>query len=392
MLTFAFTLSIATSATVAAQGISAEQPRILNEKSLSFVIDEAFAVFDLTQQPITIRRLFGIDRSLAVSELSQGNRFVLINPHRLLFEEFGFVDTGEFLATTLQLSRRREAKAAINASTVQVSEHGYIALMSPGIPTEGVIVAGVSTAASDPQHKILLDLMSDGLVRFAIGTSELGQLTGVDAEAVAKASSETEVASGQMLINARSAAAIQRSVVNSGNVLAARRLVARNGSIRLEGESPVQASAKPHATWPSPQDAQDKSPTERVPPQNVSEEPAKAAAILTLPSPGGHPNEASVPDALSKRRDSAGLVEHEPHRSSPILSSKAKPVEPSLRPPRHVETKSNSTGNMKSKKSSHGARARQPQPQPLTAGQGVLPEWMKYLPKSESLSEGPAVP
>jgi hypothetical protein len=393
ILTFSLAISSVTSAAVTAQSTSADQPTILNPKSLSFVIDEATRFLGPIDQPIAVRRILGVDRSLVISELSQDNRFVLINPHRMLFEEFGFVDTGEFLATTLQLYGSRQAKAAISASTVQVSEHGYIALMTPGVTTEGIIVATVSTPSSDPQQKILLDLMSDGLIRYAVGQNELGQVTGVDGKALAKASAEGGThESGQMLINARSAADIQRSVVNTGNMPRARRIVVQNGSIRLEGESPIEASAKPRSTWPSPQQTDNKVVAQPAEPKNLSETERTAAARVNLPSAGTIPDKAPPPETHNRSKDRASVAQNQAKDRRPALASKAKPAEPPLLQARRAETDSGSKTNMKSKKLSPHARAHQPSPAPTTPGQGTLPEWMKYLPKSEGLTENPATP
>ena len=80
-----------------------EHRTILNQKSFSFVVDEISRLLGPREQPIALHRVLGIDQSLTMSRLSQDNRLVLINPHLVLFDDFGFVDTGEFLATTLRV-------------------------------------------------------------------------------------------------------------------------------------------------------------------------------------------------------------------------------------------------------------------------------------------------
>jgi filamentous hemagglutinin family protein len=370
-----------------------QQPTILNQKSLSFVVDEIIRFPGPREQPIALHRILGIDQSLAMSQLSPDNRLVLINPHRILFGELGFVDTGEFLATALRLYGRSGAEAAVGASSVHLSEHGYIALLTPGVTTEAVVIAAVTTAASDAEQKILFDLMSDGLIRYAIGESELDQFTGVDGKALAKASSERErleARPGQMLINARSAADIQRSVMNTGNLPRARRLVVQNGSIRLEGESPLEARVRPqsrqlfqrHADTKQLKGVQNTGMT-----QTETTDPAR---VNPMPS-GLSPDTARVAENKSRPTDSAFLLHKRFLKQPPAVASKANPSssEPTIE---RAESRSKSKGKTKIHKSSPHARAHQPKFAPSITSQGVLPEWMKYLPKSESADDSPAVP
>jgi hypothetical protein len=394
MLTITLVLCAVLPSTAAAQGKPVEHPTILNQKSLSFVIDEATRLLGPTEQSIALHRIVGMDHSLAISQLSQDNRLILINPHRTLFDEFGFVDTGEFLATTLQLDARREAKTAISPSTVHVSEHGYVALTTPGVTTEGVIVAGVSTAASDPQQKVLLDLMSDGLVRYAIGQSELGQLTGVDGKAVVQASSPAEMRPGHMLINARSAADIQRAVVNSGNVVRARRLVVQSGSIRLEGEKPMEAGVKvpsrplDHKHRDSVAGSQEVDP-KRGPKSGLTST-ARGSAMQSAP---GH--DVSRPtDSKHGRLDGRSGSHQSGLDRASAIAKKTNPNsnESAIQQTQRAKSKNTLKGKTKTHKSAPPTRAHKPAPAPLISSQGVLPEWMRYLPKIESDIDGPAIP
>ena len=387
-------LAIGVLAPSAAAQEKSQQPTILNQKSLSFVVDEIIRLLGPRDQPIYLHRILGIDQSLATSQLSEDKRRVLINPHRMLFDEFGFVDTGEFLATGLRLYGRREAEATVNASSVHVSEHGYIALVTPGVTTEAVVIAAVSTAASDAEQMILLDLMSDGLIRYAIGESELGQFTGVDGKALAKASSEGQslkARPGQMLINARSAADIQRSVINTGNLPRARRLVAQNGSIRLEGESPLEARVRPQSRQLFQKHAEAKQIHEDVKNTEMPQVKTTVPARIDPISSSSSLDAARIAENKSRAMNSALLLHKRLLSQPPALASKASPSSSELTIQR-AESRSGSKGKTKTHKSWPHARAHQPKSAPSIASQGVLPEWMKYLPKSESVADDPAVP
>jgi hypothetical protein len=58
---------------------------------------------------------------------------------------------------------------------------------------------------------------------------------------------------------------------------------------------------------------------------------------------------------------------------------------------RQAEGKSGSKGKMKTQHTSPLSRADQVQSAPWNSMPGGLPEWMKYLPKTES-TENPAIP
>jgi len=228
---------------------------ILNWNSFSFVTNEAVSLIQPSEYSIALNRIIGWDQSVVLGQLPSESQSVLINPHGNLPGKPVQINTGEFLATTLQLhtetpqgdrggSERnplKGLKAVVNSSTGHVSEHGYVALMAPGIETEGVIIANVAPAQSDSEQKVSLDLMSDGLIRYAISQRSLSQITGLDGKALVNAASNrgsTEAAGGQVILSARSAGDILSAVVNTGNASRARRLVNRGGVVRLESEDP----------------------------------------------------------------------------------------------------------------------------------------------------------
>ena len=389
------TLAMGVLTTTAAAQDQPEHRTILNQKSFSFVVDEISRLLGPREQPIALHRVLGIDQSLTMSRLSQDNRLVLINPHRVLFDDFGFVDTGEFLATTLRVRGNRDAEAAVSTSTVHVSEHGYIELMTPGVTTEAVVIAAVSTAPSDAEQKILFDFMSDGLIRYAIGESELDHFTGVDGKALAKASSDgerLEAGSGQMLMNARSAADIQHSVMNIGNVTRARRLVVENGSIRLEGESPLAASVR----WPSSslshENASSK-PLRKEFENKTAQAEIATAKVSPMASSSNH-DALHASDKKSTPMNSTSLLHKRLRSRPPAAANKPLPrsSEPTLQQAGRTEDKSGAKGKMKAQKSTPHARAQQPPSALSIPPQPVLPEWMKYLPKSEGTTDSPAVP
>jgi len=266
--------------------------------------------------------------------------------------------------------------------------------MPPGVTTEAVVIAAVSTAPSDAEQKILFDFMSDGLIRYAIGESELDHFTGVDGKALAKASSDEERLEGgpgQMLMNARSAADIQRSVMNTGNVTRARRLVVENGSVRLEGENPLAASVRrPSSSLPH-ENASSKRLHENLEKKASQTETATATVNPAL-SNSNHALRAS--EHKRTPMDSTSLLHKRLRSRPPTVANKPLPrsSEPTLQQAGRSNGKSGAKAQMKAEKSTSHARAQQPPSALSIPPQPVLPDWMKYLPKGEGTADSPAVP
>jgi hypothetical protein len=172
-----------------------------------------------------------------------------------------------------------------------------------------------------------------------------------------------------MLMNVRSAADIQRSVMNIGNVPRARRLVVEKGSIRLEGESPQ----------PFPTELDRKI---------FSAE--KAIAMVTQIPPALKHDAAPGPDPKNRRMDGASPAQHHPPDQRSALVKKATPAKPTIQHAGRIEGSSGAKGKTKAQKSS--PLSHQPQSPSWSSIPGGLPEWMKYLPKAESTSESPAIP
>jgi hypothetical protein len=210
---------------------------------------------------------------------------------------------------------------------------------------------------------------------------------------LAKAFSEEEGhegGRGQMLVNARSADDIQRSVMNVGNVPRARHLVVENGSIRLEGESPLQVMRNPISEPLSNQNLI--SARVRQVPQY---EPrlAKASGAVVNPVPFKSKQDvARAPDNKNRHVNADPLLSNHVRSGRPALAKKATPPEPAIQHATQAEGKIASKGKTRAQKWSPLARTHQPESPPWSSMPSGLPEWMKYLPKAESVTDNPAVP
>lgn len=216
---------------------------ILNWKSFSFVTNEAVRVIQPSVYSIALSHLIGVDQSVMLGQLPSDSQIFLINPHKKLSGATRQVNTGEFLATALQVRHDTSLegfKAVVNGSTIHVSEHGYVALVAPGVSTEGVIVANVGTALAGSDKKYTLDLMSDGLINYAISDKALREVTGLNDTALTGTISSNRTGPagvGQVILHANTADDVISAVVNTSGISRARHLINRDGVARLEDDS-----------------------------------------------------------------------------------------------------------------------------------------------------------
>ena len=225
---------------------------ILNWNSFSIAANEAVHFIQPSVSSIALNRVIGVDPSVILGQLQANGRIFLINPNGILFGAGAQINVGGLLATTLQtrdddfMAGRylfaqdplKGLKTVVNRGTIHVSDNGYVVLMAPGVSNEGVIVANLGTALLGSGQKFTLDLMGDGLIRYAINDKVLGQVTGPDGKPLTSAvgnSGTIQADGGQVILSARASGDVFSSVVNQSGVIRAHSLVNRDGIVRLEG-------------------------------------------------------------------------------------------------------------------------------------------------------------
>jgi hypothetical protein len=187
-----------------------------------------------------------------------------------------------------------------------------------------------------------------------------------------------------MLVNARSAAEIQRSVMNTENVPRARHLVVENGTVRLEGESPLHAMRT--ATF---YDNQAGEPVR----QRIQKELSPANTTIAMVNPGSSSLKDAAHGSDNKRNRADGALSSKQSQEQRLaVPKKATAKDSQIQKARRAEGKSGSKGKTKAQKTSPLPRVNQPKSTPWSSMPGGLPEWMKYLPRPESTTEHAAIP
>ena len=229
---------------------------ILNWNSFSIGANEGVRFLQPSMHSIALNRVIGVDPSVILGHLQANGRIFLINPNGILFGAGAQINVGGLLATTLQIrdddfmagrylfaqDPLKGLKTVVNHGTIHVSDNGYVVLMAPGVSNEGVIVATLGTALLGSGQKFTLDLMGDGLIRYAINDKVLRQVIGPDGKPLSSAVSNSgsiQADGGQVILSARASGDVFSSVVNQSGVIRAHSLVNHGGVVRLEGSDPV---------------------------------------------------------------------------------------------------------------------------------------------------------
>ncbi len=225
---------------------------ILNWKSFSIAADEGVRFVQPSVTSIALNRVVGTDPSVILGHLQSNGRIFLINPNGILFGAGAQIDVGGLLATTLQIRNDdfmagrylfaqdplKGMHSVINRGTIQVSDHGYVFLVAPGVSNEGVIIANLGKVLLGSGQKLTVDLMGDGLIKYALSGKVLDQVMSADGKPLSSAVSNSgtiQADGGHVVLQAKAAGDIFSSVLNQSGVIRARSLVNQEGIVRLDG-------------------------------------------------------------------------------------------------------------------------------------------------------------
>jgi len=209
---------------------------ILNWESYSIANGEAVRYIQPSSSAISLNRVTGSDPSRLCGSLSANGQVWLINPNGLLVGPHAKISVGGFLASTLNLADRDflggnysfQSSAPLGGILNQGKiQGGYVALLSPSIANEGTIQASQGTAALASGDQVLVHFAGNDLVGFVV---EPGK------GAAAEIRNSGTLSGNSVLLTARGASDVLRSVVNNTGVMKALSIEERNGEIVLAGD------------------------------------------------------------------------------------------------------------------------------------------------------------
>lgn len=187
---------------------------------------------------IALNRVVGQDGSAIYGNLDANGRVFLVNPNGILFGKGAQINVGGLVATTLDIKNDdfdadrfrfsgQSPSEVQNYGNLVASEGGAIALLGATVVNRGIVQAQMGTVALAAGSDATLNFDGGKLLSVQIGQAAVNAL--VSNEQLLKADG------GQVLMSAKTADTLLRTVVNNQGTIEARTLKNTAGRISLDG-------------------------------------------------------------------------------------------------------------------------------------------------------------
>lgn len=226
---------------------------ITNWNEFSVRADERVSFHQPGQDAVALNRVIGRNGSDIQGRIDANGKVFLVNPNGVVFGKSAQVNVGGLVASTLDLADRDflagnyqfsgDSGATVsNAGSLQASEGGNIALLGARVSNDGVIQAQLGDVALGAGQGINLNFDGDGLLNLQVDKGSV--------DALAHNGGLIRADGGQVLMSARSADSLLKTVVNNQGTLEARTLRSAEGRIVLDGgeQGTVRVAGKQDAS------------------------------------------------------------------------------------------------------------------------------------------------
>ncbi len=226
---------------------------ITNWNEFSVRADERVSFHQPGQDAVALNRVIGRNGSDIQGRIDANGKVFLVNPNGVVFGKSAQVNVGGLVASTLDLADRDflagnyqfsgDSGATVsNAGSLQASEGGSIALLGARVSNDGVIQAQLGDVALGAGQGINLTFDGDGLLNLQVDKGSV--------DALAHNGGLIRADGGQVLMSARSADSLLKTVVNNQGTLEARTLRSAEGRIVLDGgeQGTVRVAGKQDAS------------------------------------------------------------------------------------------------------------------------------------------------
>ncbi len=201
--------------------------------SVSFVQPSAASV--------ALNRIHSATPSQIFGQLSANGQVFLLNPAGIIFGSTAQVNVGGLVASSLALSDDDFMAGnytfqgagpegfVLNQGTIRSADGGYLAFIAPHVENQGQMASYGGTVALAAGNRVQLDFTGDRLVNYIVDKGAL--------DALAANSGAIRADGGAVLLTAKAADTLTRSVVNHTGVIEAQSLADRNGRIVLTADA-----------------------------------------------------------------------------------------------------------------------------------------------------------
>ncbi|MGE7958645.1 GLUG motif-containing protein [Pseudomonas sp. NPDC089530] len=211
---------------------------ITNWNDFNVSADERVSFQQSGRDAIALNRVVGSNGSDIQGRIDANGQVFLINPNGVVFGKSAQVDVGGLVVSTQNLADKDfidgnyrfagdSAASISNAGTLTAADGGSVALLGAQVSNNGVIQARLGNVALAAGKDITLNFDGNGLLNL--------QIDGAAVDALAQNGGLIKADGGQVLMSAKSADSLLKTVVNNQGVIEARTLQGKAGRIVLDG-------------------------------------------------------------------------------------------------------------------------------------------------------------
>ncbi|MHB8121545.1 MAG: filamentous hemagglutinin N-terminal domain-containing protein [Desulfuromonadaceae bacterium] len=214
---------------------------IINWQGYSIGANEAVKYIQPGSSSIALNRVTGVDPSHIYGLLSGNGQVWVINPNGLLVGPGATVQTGGFLASTMNISDENflsgrhtfttapgSQASIVNQGNISVADGGYVVLAAPSVTNSGTIVANLGTVHLASGDTTTLTIDNGSLINVAIDGAVAEHALGVTNNG------RISAAGGQVVMTAKVAGDIMKSIVNNDGIIEVNSTLDGSGFILLD--------------------------------------------------------------------------------------------------------------------------------------------------------------
>ncbi|HCE6896466.1 GLUG motif-containing protein [Pseudomonas aeruginosa] len=228
------------------------QKLIAHWNGFDIAADERVSFQQQNSNAIALNRVLGNDGSKILGKLDANGKVFLVNPNGVMFGKTAQVNVGGLVASTLDISDKdfldgnyrfsgKSTAQVSNAGSLNASEGGSVALLGARVDNSGVVQARLGSVALGAGEDVSLNFDGNGLLNLQVNAGAVDAL--VHNGGLLKADG------GQVLMTARSADSLLRTVVSNQGVIEAKTLQNRDGRIVLDaGNGTLQVAGRQDAS------------------------------------------------------------------------------------------------------------------------------------------------
>ncbi|MBT9583977.1 filamentous hemagglutinin N-terminal domain-containing protein [bacterium] len=155
---------------------------IINWGSFNIDANQLVQFLQPNSSAALLNRVIGQDPSHILGQLQANGRILLVNPNGMLFGPGSSINAGSFLASTLSIQDQdfmegryalrwdgqSPMRAIVNQGEIRVNEGGFLALISPLIDNQGLLLAERGQVVLGATRQATLTVDAQGLLQVAI--------------------------------------------------------------------------------------------------------------------------------------------------------------------------------------------------------------------------------